>query len=82
MLNGRNCIKNDFTTVPSKGCSVVDYCIESHDQLSDFQDFIVVRASELINTFWRDIGKLGVAQSNNKQIPMEALDQDGNVNYY
>ena len=50
MLNGRNCIKNDFTSVSSKGCSVVDYCIASHDQLSDFQDFKVVRASELINT--------------------------------
>ena len=56
------CIKNDFTTVSSKGCSVVDYCI----------------VSELINTFWRDINKLGVAQFNKIQIPM---DQDGNVNY-
>ena len=30
--------------------------------------------------FSRDIGKLGVAQSKNKQIPMEVLDEDGNVN--
>ena len=42
--------KNDFTSVSSKGCSVFDYCIASHVQLSDFQDFKVVRASELINT--------------------------------
>ena len=49
MLNGRNCIKNDFTSVSGKECSVVDYCIASHDQLSNFQDFKVVRASELNN---------------------------------
>ena len=39
MLNGRHCTKNDFTSISRKGCSVVDYCIVSHDQLSDFQDF-------------------------------------------
>ena len=36
LLNGHNCIENDFTSVSSKGCPVVDHCIASHDQLSDF----------------------------------------------
>ena len=36
LLNGHNCIKNDLTSVSSKGCLVVDYCIASHDQLNDF----------------------------------------------
>ena len=52
MLSGRNYIQNDFTSVSSKGCSVVDYCIISHDQLNDFQYFKVVRASELIKYMW------------------------------
>ena len=31
MLNGRNCVNNDFTSISTKGCSVVDFCIVSHD---------------------------------------------------
>ena len=54
MLSGRNYIQNDFTSVSSKGCSVVDYCIASHDQLNDFQHFTcnVVRSIELIKCMW------------------------------
>ena len=36
ILNGRNCIKNDFTSVSVKGLSVVDYCLVRHDALSTF----------------------------------------------
>ena len=61
MLNGRNCIKNDFTSVSSKGCSAVDYCIASHDQLSDFQDFKVVHAIELINTCGISVSDVALA---------------------
>jgi len=48
MLNGRNSARNDFTSISVKGCSVVDYCIVSHDQLNDFKNFQVIRATELI----------------------------------
>ena len=29
MLNGRNCINKDFTSVSTKGLAVVDYCLVS-----------------------------------------------------
>ena len=34
MLNGLNYTDNDFTSMSIKGCSVVDYCLISHDSLS------------------------------------------------
>ena len=49
MLNGRNFIHNDFTSVSSKGSAVVDYCVVSHDSLSTFKQFTVIRATELVN---------------------------------
>ena len=49
MLNGRCGIKNDFTSVSVKGSSVVDYCFVSHENLSAFQDFEVIRAVDLIS---------------------------------
>ncbi|CAG2197576.1 unnamed protein product [Mytilus edulis] len=48
MLNGRVGTNNDFTCVSSKGQSVVDYCITSYENLHFFQDFKVIRASDLI----------------------------------
>lgn len=39
---------NDFTFVSSKGQSVVDYCITSYENLQLFQDFKVIRASDLV----------------------------------
>ena len=49
MLNGRQNSKNDFTSVSTKGASVVDYCFVSHSELHMFKDFRVYRASELVN---------------------------------
>ena len=49
MLNGRNFINNDFTSISTKGCSVVDYCLVSHDNLQMFTDFTVVRAVDAVN---------------------------------
>ncbi len=49
MLNGRNFVKNDFMSVSVKGCSVVDYCLVSHENLSDCCDFSVERAVDLIS---------------------------------
>ena len=46
---GRNSNKNDFTSVSTKGSSVVDYCLVSHAVLDKFSDFYVYTASELIN---------------------------------
>ena len=47
ILNGRNCIKNDFTSVSVKGLSVVDYCLVRH-ALSTFGNFEVIRAADII----------------------------------
>ena len=33
MLNGRQNSKNDFTSVSTKGASVVDYCFVSHSEI-------------------------------------------------
>ena len=59
VLNGRNFITNDFTRIGSTGCSVVDYCIVTHDQLSMYEKFKVTRASDLFelsgcvgNIYW------------------------------
>ena len=49
ILNGRNFLKNDFTCIRPQGCSVVDYCLVSHDCLNMFTDFSVIRVSDLIN---------------------------------
>lgn len=50
MLNGRNCVQNDYTSVSVKGSSVVDYCITTHDNLCNFSNFSVTLTSDLINT--------------------------------
>ena len=49
VLNGRNSVKNDFTSISVKGCSVVDYCITPYDSLNYFTDFTVTRTTDLIN---------------------------------
>ena len=52
ILNGRFGQKFDnFTSVSTKGSSVVDYCIVTHDDLSVFHDFRVTSPFDLINTF-------------------------------
>ena len=47
---------------------------------TDLQNEMVDKLNNDQQQFWRDIGKLGVAQSKNKQIPMEVVDQEGNAN--
>ena len=37
ILNGRDFIKNDFTSVSVKGSAVVDYCLVNHENLSSFR---------------------------------------------
>ena len=49
ILNGRNFLKNDFTSVSVKGSSVVDNCLVSHESLPIFNCFDVVRTVDLIN---------------------------------
>jgi hypothetical protein len=49
ILNGRSYSVNDFTSVSVKGCSVVDYCLVSHESFKHFTDFNVIRTSDLIN---------------------------------
>ena len=49
ILNGRNYISNDFTSISSRGAAVVDYCLVPYEQLDKFQNFQVTRSSELVN---------------------------------
>ena len=48
MLNGRNNVCNNFTSVSTKGNAVVDYCFVRHDKLSDFVQFNVISVTDLI----------------------------------
>ncbi|CAG2201726.1 unnamed protein product [Mytilus edulis] len=49
LLNGRNYIHNDFTSISTKGSSVVDYCIVPYENLCQYKNFEVIRASVLCN---------------------------------
>lgn len=49
VLNGRNQIGNDFTSVSTRGAAVVDYCIVLHGQLHLFQEFNVKRDRTLFD---------------------------------
>ena len=55
LLNGRNFKHNDFTSISTKGTSVVDYCIVSQDDLPLFSEFAVVRVTDLIS----ELGPVG-----------------------
>ena len=48
---------------------------------TNLQNEMVDKLNNDQQQFWRDIGKLGVAQTKNKQIPMEVVDQEGNANF-
>ena len=62
ILNGRNSIKNDFTSVSTKGSSVVDYCFVSHS------DFYVYTASELINLSGHKEAVIPVPEMSTKKV--------------
>ncbi|XP_052808975.1 uncharacterized protein LOC128237452 [Mya arenaria] len=49
ILNGRNNAFNNFTSVSTKGMSVVDYCFVSHEKLPGFVQFNVIQVTDLIN---------------------------------
>ena len=59
MLNGRNERQDDFTSVSTKCCAAVDYCLVSHDNLSSFS---VTRAADLINQ-WNNIDGVAAFQT-------------------
>jgi hypothetical protein len=61
LLNGRNYIKNDFTSISAKGCAVVDYCIVAHDSLNHFKDFTVMRGTEIISNIQVNTGLIPVS---------------------
>ncbi|CAG2193143.1 ACAD9 [Mytilus edulis] len=48
ILNGRNCVKNNYTYVSQLGSSVVDYCIVPYESLNLFESFEVITMSELL----------------------------------
>ena len=49
ILNGRNCLSNDFTSVSVKDSAIVDYCLVAHESLHLFTSFNVIRTVDLIN---------------------------------
>ncbi|WAR24259.1 hypothetical protein MAR_037928, partial [Mya arenaria] len=53
ILNGRNCIKNDYTSISTKGCAVVDYCLVPYEQLNRYEHFNLLQKSTGINTLDR-----------------------------
>ena len=49
MLNGRQGSSNEFTYIePRRGHSVVDYCLVPHEQLNESNDFVIYRATVLM----------------------------------
>jgi len=50
MLNGRNFVHNDYTSVSTKECAVVDYCLVTHENLQYFSDFNVHNTLDLLKT--------------------------------
>ena len=57
ILNGRNYVTNDFTSISTRGAAVVDYCVVSHVNLDSFQNFCVTTVNDMINA----IGNLPVS---------------------
>lgn len=57
VLNGRQdvCIQDDFTSVSTKGLSVVDYCMVPYEALPLYNDFKVYRSRQL----FEDAGCVG-----------------------
>ena len=51
ILNGRNSCLNDFTSVSTKGLSVVDYVLVPYEHLNYFNRFSVMRSSSLFSQF-------------------------------
>lgn len=61
ILNCRNCVNNDYTSISTKGVAVVDYCIVPHDNLNLFKDFKVIRSTELISEVSRISGLVPIS---------------------
>ena len=49
IMNGRNCLENNFTFVGTQGASVVDYCITPYELLSKYEAFRVCLTSDLLS---------------------------------
>lgn len=50
ILNRRNYICNDNTSVPSKGCAVVNYYLVTHDKSEYFSDLLVIHTTDVLQT--------------------------------
>ena len=48
ILNGHNCSSNDLTCITSTGCSVVDFCLVSHEDLPIYSEFKVCKVTDLL----------------------------------
>lgn len=48
VLNGRNYKQNDFTSVSTRGCAVVDYCLIPYEQLYRYTNFDVKRSAAIV----------------------------------
>lgn len=84
LLNGRNFVHNDYTSVSAKGSSVVDYCIVNQDTLSLFSHFNVTRVTDLISQIG-DIRAIASSSISDHSvliwnIQVDALNQEGKDN--
>ena len=79
ILNDRNYLRNDFTSVSMKGLSVLDYCLVSHDALSAFSSFDVIRTVELINRV-NDINSLAPSSIPNHSVISWKMNFDNFIN--
>jgi hypothetical protein len=80
ILNGRNYFVNDFTSLSVKGCSIVYYCLVSHESLKHFTYFNVIRTSDL-NFFPRNIPDHTVLNWNKNNIDIGLQSSPSSVDY-
>ena len=50
MMNGRNCLNNDFTFISTSGSYVIDYCGVPYEYIYNIQNFSVQPISKLISS--------------------------------
>ena len=49
IMNGRNCLENNFTYIGTQGASVVDYCLTPCEHISKYEAFKVCLTSDLLS---------------------------------
>jgi len=68
ILNGRNYVNKDYTSVSVKESAGVDYCIVHQDNLNMFKDFTVTRSTEMLNILNRKNGFIPLSISDHSKL--------------